>query len=124
MTIESQSSGIFIKEVRVRNYRSLQEVNVLLDLLTVLIGENNSGKTSFLEALHAAIGAGNRSVSVEDIFLAPSEKKVPKEREVIIDLLIRPTDDKGNIIETFPKGSYWLALGEKVYHKMIWKMIL
>jgi len=115
MTIEYQSSGIFIKEVRVRNYRSLQEVNVSFDWLTVLIGENNSGKTSFLEALHTAIGAGNRSVSVEDIFLASPEKTVPKDREVIIDLLIRPTDDKGNIIETFPKGSYWLALwGEGV----------
>jgi predicted ATP-dependent endonuclease of OLD family len=31
-------------------------VNVALDELTVLIGENNSGKTSFLNALYAAIG--------------------------------------------------------------------
>ncbi len=115
MTIESQASGIYIKEVRIRNFRSLQEVNVSLDWLTILTGENNSGKTSFLEALFAAIGAGNRSVSVEDVFLAPSEKTVPKDREVIIDLLIRPTDDKGNIIDTFPRGGYWLALwGEGV----------
>jgi len=115
MSMESQESGIKIEEVRIRNFRSLQEVNVSLDWLTILIGENNSGKTSFLEALFAAIGAGNRSVSVEDIFLAPSEKTVPKDREVIIDLLIRPNDYRGNIIDTFSRDSYWLALwGEGV----------
>ncbi|MEA3283263.1 MAG: AAA family ATPase [Euryarchaeota archaeon] len=58
MSIESQDSGIKIIEVRIRNFRSLKEVNVSLDWLTVLIGENNSGKTSFLDALSAAIGAG------------------------------------------------------------------
>src|ERR1700730_10292393 len=51
-------SGIVITEVRVRNYRCLRSVDVELDLLTVLIGQNNAGKTSFLNALFAAIGAG------------------------------------------------------------------
>ena len=110
MSIESQDSGIQIIEVRIRNFRSLKEVNVSLDWLTVLIGENNSGKTSFLDALFAAIGAGKRVISTEDVFLGPSESKVPENREITIDLLIRPTDDDGNIIETFPEGSYWVAL--------------
>ncbi|MGB7533169.1 MAG: AAA family ATPase [Halobacteriota archaeon] len=110
MSIESQDSGIQIIEVRIRNFRSLKEVNVSLDWLTVLIGENNSGKTSFLDALFAAIGAGKRVISVEDVFLAPIENKVPENREITIDLLIRPTDDNGNIIDTFPEGSYWVAL--------------
>jgi len=110
MSIESQDSGIKIIEVRIRNFRSLKEVNVSLDWLTVLIGGNNSGKTSFLDALFAAIGAGKRVISAEDVFLAPSESKVPKNREITIDLLIRPTDDNGNIIDTFPEGSYWVAL--------------
>lgn len=110
MSIESQDSGIQIIEVRIRNFRSLKEVNVSLDWLTVLIGENNSGKTSFLDALFAAIGAEKRVISTEDVFLGPSESKVPENREITIDLLIRPTDDDGNIIETFPEGSYWVAL--------------
>jgi hypothetical protein len=41
------SSGIFVKEVRVRNYRCLRAVDVELDPLTVLIGQNHSGKTTF-----------------------------------------------------------------------------
>ena len=110
MSIESQDSGIKITEVRIRNFRSLKEVNVSLDWLTVLIGANNSGKTSFLDALFAAIGAGKREISKEDIFLAPSENKVPRDRKVTIDLLICPSDDNGNIIDSFPKGSHWLTL--------------
>ena len=115
MSAEFQDSGIKITEVRIRNFRSLKEVDVSLDWLTVLIGENNSGKTSFLDALFAAIGAGKREISKEDIFLARSENKVPRDRKVIIDLLIRPSKDNRDIIDSFPEGSYWVELwGEGV----------
>jgi len=109
MTPASQESGIRIVEVRVRNFRSLKQVDVNLDQITILIGENNSGKTSFLEAFHAAIGLGRRNILVEDIYLAPEEYKVPQERAVTIDILIHPVDAQGNIIDTFP-DSFWLAL--------------
>lgn len=79
-----QYSGIKIIEIRTRNFRSLKQVDVYLDNLTVLIGENNSGKTSFLEALFAAIGAGKRVITPDDVFLAPGEKNAPKNRSIII----------------------------------------
>src|ERR1035438_3707223 len=103
-------SGIVITEVRVRNYRCLRSVNVELDLLTVLIGQNNAGKTSFLNALFAAIGAGQRIVSGDDVFLQKTEASAPKDRVVAIDILIRPTDDQGKIVDVFPQGSAWLEL--------------
>ncbi len=115
MSFGSQYSGIKILEIRIRNFRSLLETNVKLDWLTVLIGENNAGKTNFLEALFVAIGAGRHVISAEDVFLAPGEKKVAKDREINIDLLIRPTDDFGEIIDTFREGSFWIELwGEGV----------
>jgi putative ATP-dependent endonuclease of the OLD family len=110
MTPASQESGIRIVEVRVRNFRSLKQVDVNLAPITILIGENNSGKTSFLEALHAAIGLGRRNIVVEDIYLAPGEYKVPKERAVTIDILIRPVNAQGGIIDAFPADSFWLGL--------------
>src|SRR5208282_1666426 len=103
-------SGIFIKEVRIRNFRCLLSVDVELDKLTVLIGQNNSGKTSFLNALFAAIGAGQRIISNDDILLLKGEVSVPKDRAVVIDILIKPTDDQGKIIDVFPSGSPWLEL--------------
>jgi putative ATP-dependent endonuclease of OLD family len=104
------SSGIFIKEVRIRNFRCLLSVDVELDMLTVLIGQNNSGKTSFLNALFAAIGAGQRIISNDDILLRKGEVSAPKDRAVVIDILIKPTDDQGKIMDVFPSGSPWLEL--------------
>ncbi|TAE56376.1 MAG: DUF2813 domain-containing protein [Nostocales cyanobacterium] len=108
MSNNTQASGIQVIEVRVRNFRSLKQVDVKLDQLTVLIGENNSGKTGFLEALFTAIGSGRRTISPEDIYLAPSENKVPKDRIVTIDILIRPIDNEGKVRESFPEGSFWV----------------
>lgn len=103
-------SGIVITDVRVRNYRCLRSVDVELDLLTVLMGQNNAGKTSFLNALFAAIGAGQRIISSDDVFLQKTEVSAPKDRVIAIDILIRPTDDQGKIVDVFPQGSPWLEL--------------
>jgi putative ATP-dependent endonuclease of OLD family len=104
------TGGIFIKEVRVRNFRCLRSVDVELDQLTIIIGQNNSGKTSFLNALFAAIGAGQRVISNDDVFLYKKDVSPPKDRPVAIDILIRPTDDQGQITDVFPQGSPWLEL--------------
>jgi putative ATP-dependent endonuclease of OLD family len=104
------ASGIFVEEVRIRNFRCLKSIEVQLEYLTVLIGQNNAGKTSFLNALFAAIGAGQRVITEEDIFLQKDDQSVPKTRPVVIDILIKPTDDNGRIIDTFPSGSPWLEL--------------
>jgi putative ATP-dependent endonuclease of the OLD family len=106
----SAFSGIVIREVRVRNYRCLRSVDVELDLVTVLIGQNNAGKTSFLNALFGAIGAGQRIISGDDVFLQKTEVSAPKDRVIAIDILIRPTDDQGKIADVFPQGSAWLEL--------------
>jgi putative ATP-dependent endonuclease of OLD family len=102
------NSGIQVVEVRIRNFRSLRQVDVELDNLTVLIGENNSGKTSFLEALHIAIGLGRRNILRDDVYLALNETSVPKDRIVTIDILIRPVDNQSAISEKF--SEFWLLL--------------
>jgi predicted ATPase len=40
-----------IKQIRVTNYKSLGDVSVKLDPVTVLIGRSGSGKTNFVEAV-------------------------------------------------------------------------
>lgn len=85
-------------------------MDVYLDDLVLLVGENNSGKTSFLEAFHLAVGSGRRILSGEDIFLDSGERKVPKNRKILIDLLFRPADDSGRVIDSFPEGSFWSQL--------------
>ncbi len=103
-------SGIVLLEVRVRNFRCLQSVDVLMDDYIVLIGENNSGKSSFVDALFAAIGAGQKNINRDDIFIAVGETEPPRERAITIDLLFRPVDVSGTILNRFPGSSSWLTL--------------
>lgn len=44
-----------ITKVRIENFRGLKELELALDETTVLIGENNSGKTSVLDALRLCL---------------------------------------------------------------------
>ena len=110
LTPQQPESGIRIIEVRVRNFRSLRSIDLTLARLTVLIGPNNSGKTSFLEALFAAMGAGRRVLTRDDIFISSKETNLPQDRSILIDVLIKPTDSKGEFCDNFPEGSYWLNL--------------
>ncbi len=110
MTTYSTQSEIAITDVRVSNFRSLANVEVELNDLTVLIGANNAGKTSFLDALFAAIGSGRKSLSHDDVRLAPGEALPPRERKVIIDLRIRPVGPDGEVLDKYPVGSFWTAL--------------
>ena len=45
-----------IRRVVIRKFRALMEVDVELRPLTVLVGPNDSGKSSFLEAIHSKLG--------------------------------------------------------------------
>ena len=54
---------MLLKEVSIKNFRSLKDVTVPLNRNTILIGENNSGKTAFLDALRIGLGKINRRTS-------------------------------------------------------------
>ena len=103
-------SGIAVTDVRVANFRSLADVEVSLGDLTVLIGANNAGKTSFLDAMYAAIGAGRKALGADDVRIEPGEDVAPKSRVILIDVRLRPVDIDGKLVESFPPGSFWTAL--------------
>jgi putative ATP-dependent endonuclease of the OLD family len=91
--------GVIIKEVRLRNYKSYKSMDINLSDNCVLIGANNVGKTSFLQALQIAFIRGIR-VSDEDIYVNANEI-LPKTRRAIIDILIVPTDENDQVVEEF-----------------------
>ncbi len=110
MTTYGKESGIAVTVARVSNFRSLGNIEVQLSDLTVLIGANNAGKTSFLDAMFAAIGAGRKALSADDVRLEPTEASAPKSRKILIDLLVRPLDAAGKIASAYPPGSFWMNL--------------
>lgn len=110
MSIKQQGTSVTLALVRVCAFRAIEETEVPLGGLTVLLGANNSGKTSFLDALHLAIGSARTVVGKEDIHLAPNEADVPQDRRAIIDVLIYPANEAGVRSETFEAGGFWTNL--------------
>lgn len=95
------NSGIRIDEVRIAHFRSLQNIEVSLGEITLLVGMNYTGKTSFLKALHLALGADRRTVSSDDFFIDAEGDEAP---EILIDVRIVPIDATGARVAAFAQN--------------------
>jgi predicted ATPase len=71
--MSERSPQAVIQRVRIENFRALKDVNVELRPLTVLVGPNDSGKTSFLEAIHRRL---NNDVRREDFWRGSHQARV------------------------------------------------
>lgn len=81
---------IKIIEVNIKNFRSFKKVNIKLGNRIVLIGSNNSGKTNFLLAMRFGLGETTFRLSKDDVFVNEGEIIPPTDREIIVDVLIKP----------------------------------
>jgi putative ATP-dependent endonuclease of OLD family len=93
-----QSSGIRVDAVRIRNFRSLKNIDVTLGDTSLLVGMNNAGKTSFLRALHLALGADRRLIAPEDFFI---DQEGNQATEILIDVRIVPIGADGKRTDSF-----------------------
>ena len=85
--------SVLIQSVRIKNFRSLKDTGeILLAPVTLLVGANNSGKTTFLRALNLAFGSERRTVNQDDLFIDKTGKKT-EGNAITIDIKIVPTDD-------------------------------
>jgi putative ATP-dependent endonuclease of OLD family len=89
--------GILIDRVKIANFRAIKNLELSLDQFTVLVGTNNSGKTTFLRALHLALGEGRKFISKEDFHIENGQFA----DEIIIDVRIVPVDENGKRVENF-----------------------
>lgn len=81
--------NIQIDTVRISGFRGLQNIEINLPRVAVLLGVNNSGKTSVIKALQLALGDYSRYLSDEDFYIGENEKR---QESVIIDLRIIATE--------------------------------
>jgi putative ATP-dependent endonuclease of OLD family len=82
--------NILIDTIRIAGFRGIKNLEMSFPRVTVLIGTNNSGKTSLLKALQLALGDYSRYLSEEDFHIGADEKRVP---EILVDVRIIPVDD-------------------------------
>lgn len=100
----TSSRQILVDCVRIANFRSLRNVEVPLERTSVLVGMNNAGKTSFLRALHLALGQDRRSLTPDDFHSADSRQN--SEAEILIDFRIVPIDADGKRTAEFDQSWY------------------
>lgn len=98
--------GILVERVRIRNFRSLKNVEVSLTTMTLLVGSNNAGKTSFLRALNLALGVERRNVTLDDLFIDRNGGRLTgqdgqPDRVIAIDVKIIPVNAKLERVDTF-----------------------
>lgn len=84
--------SILIDTVRISGFRGIKSLEITLPRIAVLIGTNNSGKTSILKALQLALGDYSRYLSEEDFYIGADEKRA---QEILVDVRIVPTDENG-----------------------------
>jgi len=83
--------AVLIDTIRIANFRGIQEIEINLSPTTLLVGANNAGKTSFLRALHLALGADRRTLSKDD-FHDDGLNKIGDFKDILIDVRIIPFD--------------------------------
>ena len=96
--------NILIDTVRISNFRSLKNIEVKLSPLTLLVGANNSGKTTFLKAINLALGVEKRFVSKEDLHIGKGDL-ANEDKQIRIDIRIIPTNEKFERVKEF--GDLW-----------------
>lgn len=83
--------AVKINRVRVKNFRSLMNVETTLGNMTLLLGTNNSGKTSFLRALTVALNSERIFISRDDLFIN-KDGNYPENPRVEVDIEIKPVE--------------------------------
>jgi energy-coupling factor transporter ATP-binding protein EcfA2 len=66
-----------ISEIKIQNFKSIQDLNLKLGRVTVLIGENGSGKSNILEAI--AFAGCAATDKLDDVYLAPRGIRVTED---------------------------------------------
>lgn len=77
---------LYVSRVTIKNYRRLRDVDIPLKRHTILIGENNAGKTSLLEVLDWALNPTRRFAFLEDSDLSHGLNPNDASIEVIIEI--------------------------------------
>lgn len=81
--------SIQIDVVRICGFRGVANIEITLPKVTVLLGQNNAGKTSVIKALQLALGDYSRYLSDEDFYIGEDERR---QESITVDLRFIPLE--------------------------------
>ena len=90
--------SLLIDNIRIAGFRGISNLEISLPRVTVLIGTNNSGKTSVIKALQLALGDYARYLSGEDFYIDKHDKIVER---ILVDVRIVAIDEHGDRASEF-----------------------
>lgn len=88
--------SIRLQSVRIKGFRGFNNIEVDFENTTVLVGTNNAGKTTLLEALQLAL-TNSHFTSNDDFFYCEDHI----DDTIIVDILFVPLDEDGNTTNEF-----------------------
>lgn len=91
--------SVLVNSVRISGFRGIANLEISLPKVTVLIGQNNAGKTSIIKAIQLALGDYSRHLTDEDFYIDPDDNV---SSEIIVDISIIPVDEDSQRINHFP----------------------
>jgi putative ATP-dependent endonuclease of the OLD family len=86
-----------IARITLENYRSFRSASFPLSEQALLIGANNTGKTSVLEAIDKVFGVGRRGYGFEESDLHQDGKPIEQPRQLRVEFELRPSTSGGSI---------------------------
>lgn len=101
--------NIQIDTVRISGFRGICNIEVTLPRVTVLLGQNNAGKTSIIKALQLALGDYSRYLADEDFHIGEDEKR---QETITVDLRFIAVDSDARAREF--SENWQQAFGDKI----------
>lgn len=102
--------SILIDTVRIAGFRGIENIEISLPRVTVLIGTNNSGKTSVIKALQLALGDYSRYLTDEDFHIDSTDVRCD---QILVDVRIIPIGEDGERQQAF--NDDWVQeFGDKI----------
>ena len=102
--------SILIDTVRIAGFRGLENIEISLPRVTVLIGTNNSGKTSVIKALQLALGDYSRYLTDEDFHIDSNDVRCD---QILVDIRIIPIGEDGERQQAF-NDDWAQEFGDKI----------
>lgn len=90
--------SIQIDCIRIFGFRGIKKTEIHLPRVALLIGTNNSGKTSVIKALQLALGDYSRFLTDQDFHINKDDKRCS---EILVDVRIVPIDEDGKRSKDF-----------------------
>ena len=90
--------SILVDVVRISGFRGVSNLEVTLPRVTVLIGANNSGKTSVIKALQLALGDYSRYLSEENFHIDAEDTSASK---ILVDVRVISIGEDGLRVAAF-----------------------